>query len=1121
MKKMIDLFGNAKVPGLKKLLRLMKLTAFFILISLGSVLATKTYSQSKTLTLHMENTTVKAVLSEIESQSEFRIMYSGKFIDVDREVTVNVERKKIETVLNLLFDGTDVGYTVKDRFIVLVTPELIAEGTFAVLQQHTVSGKVTDVNNQPLPGVTVVVKGTTQGTVTNADGEYILANIPENATLLFSFVGMRTEEMVVGNQTVINMKMTEETIGLEEVVAVGYGSQKKVNLTGSVASITSEQLEKRTVTKASQILAGQMSGISVRQLSGNPGNNGASLLIRGRGTFSGAGTSPLVLVDGIESSLDNIDPNDIANISILKDAASAAIYGSKAANGVILVETKKGVSGEPVFSYQTFVGKQKPTMLPEMVNSWEYAQILNEAQVNMGGSRRYTDEEIQKFKSGSDPLNYPNFDHIGYLFDSGSGVETKHNVSMRGGTKGTQYLFSAGYYDQQGLIKNNGAERFDIRLNLNTELRENLKFSVKLAGNKYKEQEPSSPYSAGVGMIVRGAMRNSNTILGVHPDGYYGRNETLHPEADLNSKSFVKSGSSYFYGNVDLVWEITKDLSVRGQAGYTYGVSDYKFFVATQQITPDYGIGVNSLNNSWSKNDALTLQSVIEYNKVVNNHTFHLLGGISGQAYDYRYIAAYRNKFPNNEIHEIDAGSTAQGTQNGTGSQSSLLSYFGRANYNFGSKYLFEANFRYDGSSRFPEGNRWGLFPSFSAAWRVSEEGFFQDAVSWLDNFKLRASWGELGNQSIGNYPYQDLVALGQNYPFGNELSAGAAVTTIANKEITWETTKIIDVGIDLGFFDNKLAFTADYFQKNTFDILYNVSVSRMLGASPSSTNAGEVKNTGWDFDLSYKNSVGDFYYGISAIFSVVHNEVVKLYGDLEEDINSGLFVGHPIGSSYGYTSDGLFVTDQEVAAYADQPYPVIANAGGIKFVDISGPDGTPDGKVTSAYDRQVIGQPLPITTYAFTLNGGYKNFDFNILLQGEGGRNSMVSIDHFFPLDNNGNVQRDAYENRWTAENPDPNAIYPKIMITGTDFYRNNLVDYWFRDASFIRLKNVQIGYTLPESILNKTFLDRVRIYVTGENLFTLTGYYKDWDPEMSTGGSTRFYPLSKLYVAGINIDF
>ncbi|HLU88357.1 MAG TPA: TonB-dependent receptor, partial [Cyclobacteriaceae bacterium] len=369
------------------------------------------------------------------------------------------------------------------------------------------------------------------------------------------------------------------------------------------------------------------------------------------------------------------------------------------------------------------------------------------------------------------------------------------------------------------------------------------------------------------------------------------------------------------------------------------------------------------------------------------------------------------------------------------------------------------------------------------------------------------------------NYPYQDLIALGVNYPFGNELSAGGAVTTIANKEITWETTAITDIGLDLALLDDRLVFSADYFIRTTSDILYNVSVSDLLGASPSSTNAGKVENKGWDFNLSYRNRSGAFTYGASAIFSVVRNKVVEL-ANVDVDIARGLFVGHPIGSAYGYVSDGLFVDDAEVDDYATQPFAFLAEAGGIKYVDISGPNGTPDGVVNSTYDRKVIGRPLPATTYALTLNAGYKNFDLNILLQGEGGRNDMVRLGQFFfPLENNSNVQRDAYENRWTVANPDPNASYPRMKFLTSGFYGANPVDFWFRDATFLRVKNVQLGYTLPAGILNSTFLDQVRVYVSGENLLTFTGYYEGWDPEMNTGGS--FYPLTKLIVGGVNIKF
>src|SRR5690606_30825400 len=346
---------------------------------------------------------------------------------------------------------------------------------------------------------------------------------------------------------------------------------------------------------------------------------------------------------------------------------------------------------------------------------------------------------------------------------------------------------------------------------------------------------------------------------------------------------------------------------------------------------------------------------------------------------------------------------TARGTQGGSASRNKLASFFGRVNYNIADKYLFEANFRYDGSSRFPEENRWGLFPSASAGWRVSEESFLKAVFGDTHNLKFRASWGQLGNQSIGNYPYQDLISLGQDYPSGSDLSAGASVNSIANKEITWETTTITDVGMDLGLLSGKLNLTVDYFIKRTSDILYNVSVSNLLGATPSATNAGTVSNKGWDFDLAFNNSAGAFTYGVRAIFSVVKNEVEKL-ANIDQDINRGLFVGYPIGSSYGYVSDGLFASDEEVANYATQPFSFLAEGGGIKFVDFSGPDGVPDGVVNSTYDRRIIGKPLPTSTYALTFNAGFKNFDLNVLFQGEGGRNDMINLGQFFfPLENNG----------------------------------------------------------------------------------------------------------------------
>ena len=980
-------------------------------------------------------------------------------------------------------------------------------------QKITASGKVIGENNIPLAGVSINVEGSTEGTTTNAEGDFSI-QVNKGATLIFSFVGYENKQVRVNTErsvSYVELISTASTLG--EVVVVGFGTKKKVNLTGAVGTVTSKELEKRTVTKTSLALQGQMSGISVRQGSGNPGSNQASLLIRGQGTFSGAGTSPLVLVDGIESSLDNVDPADIASISVLKDAASASIFGSKAANGVILVETKTGVAGKIVVNYSSYVGKNKPTFIPEMINSWEYAEVRNT--INPG---TYSDADIQKFKSGTDP-NFPNFDHIKYLFDSGNGIETKQNISASGGTAATRYLFSFGYFDNQAIIKKNSSNRFDLRLNLDSKISDKLRFNVKLTGLTDNSTEPSFGYGPGVASIVLGAMRNANSIPGPTPDGFWGRNETLHPEADLNSKSFLNNQNYNFYSNAQLIWDITKDLKITGQAGYTLGNARSLYFAANYPITPSYAINVNSLTDSWSQGNSLTLRTLVDYDKTFKDHAFHLLGGLERLSNDSKNIGAYRDAFPNNEIYVIDAGATAKGRQNGSASKNTLASYFGRLSYNFREKYLFEGNVRYDGSSRFPANSRWGTFPSFSAGWRVSQEPFFQNAFPWINELKIRGSWGTLGNQSVGNYPYQNLLTLGLNYPFGNLLSAGTAITTLPNKNITWESTAITDVGIDVSLLGNKLNLSVDYYNKITSDILYNVSVSSILGATPSLTNAGKVGNKGWDFNASYQNSTGKVTYGASTIFSVVHNKVLRLTS-VTKDIARGLFIGSPIGSAYGYVSDGLFASDQEVAGYATQPFANLATGGGIKFVDLSGPDGKPDGKVNSTYDRQVIGTPLPITTYALTLNAGYKNFDLYVMMQGEGGRKSPVILGQFFyPLENNSNVQRTMYENSWTVANPNPKAEYPKIIPTSSGFYNANPVSFWYRDATFLRIKSVQLGYSLPEDILKKSFLNRVRIYVSGENLTTFTNYYKGWDPEMTTAGS--FYPLLRVFAAGIDIKF
>lgn len=1015
-----------------------------------------------------------------------------------------------------LFVTSSCLYKKKIKYVVclfLLNLLSLAFSNFIFAQDKTViSGTVYDEDNTPLPSVNIIVVGTSNGTQTDFDGNYEL-EVENGQNLKFSSIGFQDQTITVDDDTTIDIILKEGS-ELDEVVVVGYGVKKKKNLTGSVETVESEDIDKRTVSSSSLALQGQMSGLSIRQSSGNPVNDEGSPLIRGRGTFSDAGTSPLVLVDGIESSLNAVDPFDITNVTVLKDAASASIYGSKAANGVILIETKSGQREKLTVNYDSYVAKLEPTFLPRMVNSWEYAEVVNS--FNPG---TYSDSDIEKFKSGIDP-EFPNVDHINNLFKSGPGLETKQNLSVAGGNENAKYRFSFGYNNKESFVKKNNSDKFNVRMNLEGNINKRIKFTANMGGSTGKSREPSSP-DAGLGGIVLGAMRNSNLIPGETPDGFWGRKEIMHPEADLNSKSFNKDENRSFLGNGKIEIDVVDDLKITGQVGYDFGKSRNLAFRAKYPVTPDYAIDENSLSDSWSENNSWTIRALLDYDKNIQNHSFHFLGGLEQKSDGFKNVSAFRDKFPNNEIHVIDVGAVDNGQQGGNATKNTLASFFGRLNYEYNGKYLLEANLRYDGSSRFPSDNRWGSFPSFSAGWVISEEPFFKDALPWIGQLKIRGSWGELGNQSIGDYPYQNLLESQKNYPFGDKMASGVAITQLPNKEIKWETTKITDVGLDFSILNNKLNLSVDYFDKSTSNILFEPTVSSLLGANPSEKNGGKVGNKGWESDVSYQNHNGDFKYGLSANFSIVHNEVLELT-DVSRDIGRGLFIGHPIGSSYGYVSDGLFVDEEEVSDYPEQPFSNIAEPGGIKLVDLDGPDGEPDGKVDPSYDRRVIGQPLPITTYALTFNAEYKGFDLNVFFQGEGGRRAPVTIGQsFYPLENESNIQRIFLKNSWTEENPNPDAEFPKIKPTATGFYDSNPIDFWYRNATFLRLKNVQIGYDLTNSLIKGSFFERLRIYFSGENLFTLTGYYKGWDPEMTTGSSETFYPLVRTYSAGLNITF
>ncbi len=1120
-------------PVIKKLwaaktFRKMRLTLYALILVVAQSYALSGYAQATKLNLNMENSTVREVLLEIENMSEFRFLYNSKMVNVDRSVSVEFEDLTIDKALTRLFKDTEAAWQIIDRQVVLFSKNEPVYEADGFQQQPDVSGTVTDVRGQPLPGVTVILKGTTQGTVTNADGNYALSNIPEDATLVFSFVGMRTQEVVVGNQTSINVRMDEETIGIDEVVAIGYGTERRVNVIGSVSQITSENLENRPVSSLSNAITGQMSGVTVIQRSGKPGFNDGTIRIRGVGSF-GATPSPLILVDGIPGSMNEINPNDIESISVLKDASSAAIYGARAANGVILITTKKGKEGKINVRYNGYYGVSTATEFPDLANSWEYAEMFNIAV----GAESYTAEDIAKYKSQSDPDNYPNTNFLKETF-SRNGIQTGHDISITGGQKSNRYFLSVGYLNEQGLVINNDYERYNFRLNLESELSENLKLTTQIAGSSEEANEPTTTANrspSGLEGIVVVAVRYPAIYLGQDSNGNFGGG----PESAGTPASWLASDGYYMRPTKKarvssrLDWTPINNLVISAIGGYDFTLLEGRHYQASQVLNPTLSLPLAMLQQNKDNSVFKTMQYLAEYNKEVKGHNLLALVGYSFENQVNENFNGKRENFPSNDYTVMSMGGVDNQEVYGNDTEWAIQSLFGRFKYHFNNKYLFEATVRHDGSSRFPPTQKYATFPSLAAGWRMTEETFFNEALPWISNFKLKASWGKLGNQNIGNYPYQSTLATGRNYPFGTGMSTGAAYRTYKDPTIHWENTETKDFGFESGFFDQKITFNVTYFDRFTEDILYQpgASVSAVLGVGISETNTGEVKNSGWEFEIGHQNSFGDFSYQINGNLSVINNEVVTLgLGNVEQPngmIGNGndLFIGYPMEMYYGYKSDGVFISNEDISNWADQTR-VTPNAqpGDIRYVDISGPEGVPDGVVDANYDRTYIGSRIPKYNFALNLSTNYKNFDFTAFLQGVAGVKGRLQDYVGWAFFNLGTIQQWQMDGRFDPNNPNQYPEYPRLELVSNAGTPNTVLsDFWTINASYLRVKNLQVGYALPKSILETANIDYLRIYLSAENLFSFNNYRQGWDPEINTGGS--YYPILATFTMGVNVRF
>lgn len=1104
-------YGDPWLP--KKIMRIMKLTTFFVVLLTLSVQATG-FSQNSKLNLSIANGLLTDALKQIEEQSDYYFYYNNPDVLGVKTNAVKLENGNINELMDGLLKGTGLEYKLIDRYIVLKKMGEVPRNSMSS-QTEVISGKVTDSKGEPLPGVTVVVKGTSVGTITDMDGKYNLKEVKSQDILVFSFVGMKPVEMAVAGKSQISGTMEEETIGLEEVVAVGYGTQKKANLTGAVGNVQMDDLESRPLTNASLALQGTVSGVYALQNSGKPGDDNAVIDIRGVGTWTD--NAPLVLIDGLKGNMSDVNPSDIKSISVLKDAASSAIYGNRAANGVILITTKRGASGKMQVNYNGYFGVQKATRLPSVLNSVEYATLRNEAADNAGVIASYTDEDIQKFAAHNDPM-YPDIDYFDVYYDAAN--TQNHRLSMTGGSENIQYAFMLGRLDQDGIMVATNYKKTDFRSNVDAYLLKDkrLRFSTKLAGNLGIKGEPTSVWNATW----------YATLAPVYPlnnaDGeYMSVNGELNPYAEIKAGSTTETKRYNFSGQLEAEYEFTKGLSAQVTYGYNVVTSNKNAFNANVVLANkdgSYKTESSDLRVTDETDVQTMLTTLLKYEKVFGKHDLKLLAGYSEEEFTYDWQDGYRRNFVNNTQRVLSLGDAATQTNNAGSYDLGLRSYFGRINYVYDSKYLFEANVRRDGSSRFAKGNQWGTFPSFSAGWIISKEGFMSN-LGWLNSLKLRASWGKLGNENIGNgrlYTASDILSSGVNYSLGGTLYSGVAIRNLTNKNLTWETSQQLNFGVDIAL-SSGIEVTVDYFDKKTKDLLWPQGIPLTMAKNAPYVNNGEVENKGIETSFTYRKTFSnDMKFRATFNASHIVNKITKMS---PEDIASpkAKIVGAAINSFYGYEMDGIYQLDDfnyngSTYTLKDDVVSVTnftAQPGDFKFKDLNG-----DGIVDPNNDRTVIGKQYPDWTYSLNLSLDWRQFDFSAFFQGVEGIEGYLYYEIATPFSGVANLGS-WWMDRWTPENP--SNTMPRVTLD--ESHTNIHSSFYMEDASYLRLKNIELGYTLNPRIVSKVGLSTVRVYGSIQNAFTITNF-KGFDPEQNTDQTrAEAFPQVRVMTMGLNVNF
>lgn len=1004
-----------------------------------------------------------------------------------------------------------------------------------------ISGTITDNVGLPIIGANVIVKGTTNGIITDVDGNYTL-HVPENSVILISYIGYIPVEIKVKQQKIINVQLLEDTQNIDEVVVVGYGVQKKANLTGSVSSVKyDKELENRPITNASQALSGKISGVWVSQNSGSPGSDGSTIRVRGFGTLNN--TDPLVLIDGVEGRFAELNPNDIESITVLKDAASSAIYGSRAANGVVLVETKKGIGTEKItLNYNGYVGMQQLGRRYDLIsNSPEYMTLWNTAIENSGGDPMFPQDVIEGFKNGNDKYRYPSTNYFDEVFRNA--VTTQHNLSATIGSKISSTYVSLSYLNQDGIVKNTDSERYSLSLNNQTTINKWLKIGARTRFMRKITAEPYDGISRVIYMMANGHpfstpyLQDGSTFGGTQALYLSGPNaglpivDTRNPFPDLyNGQN--KYTNNFAKANVFATIDFMKGLSLTTQYSGQYNNNSRDKFNQLQYCYTDL--------NQTNKTKPLDYPSVLNISREVNDeyystffanlnfnktfteiHEISALLGMQTEDLVKKTMKAQKSDPPKDDLHEVSSG-TSNPIADGNTYKWRMLSYFGRVNYALMGKYLFEVNLRADASSRFSKGNRWGYFPSLSAGWRLGEENFIKQ-LGIFDNLKLRASWGKLGNQNIGSssnsdyFPY--LTIINQNYDtsynFGNQLAPGAAVTGLVDPNITWETTTTTDIGIDLGFLKNKLTFEADYFARTTRDIIVQLPIPALLGGLTAPfENVGEMKNKGFEVSVNWQDQAlsEGLTYSIGANLTYVDNEVTKFRGGKSPDQLYLIREGYSYKTLYGYINDGVYQSDDEASNHmANNGYTPVA--GDLKYRDVNN-----DGRL-DYQDKKEIGNTIPKFTYGINASIQWKGFDLSLLFSGVAGVNGYFKNAWTEPLGISGGSVTERWRDAWTPENK--STELPRIVVNDT--WNRQESSFWTCNMSWFKMKNLQLGYSIPETIVKKMGIQNLYIYMNGTDLFTVVSdKYEGFDPERDTfSDGYGHYPIPRVYTLGLNVTF